>query len=100
MLTHLLDLREYDVPYVERGACMSLTNVVLLTCSLVCIDLGLRCGLWYTVTPSPGSKGSVLYPCVHTCANTRSRADMLTQSHGLEDGQNRQAAVEGYCLGY
>ena len=34
-----LDIREYDVPFTQR----------------VQIDLGLRVGLWYDVTPQPGS---------------------------------------------
>lgn len=31
----MLDMREYDVPYIQR----------------VCTDRGLRVGLWYTVIP-------------------------------------------------
>ncbi|KAL7468775.1 hypothetical protein ACHAXS_009012 [Conticribra weissflogii] len=36
-LDDLLDIREHDVPYLVR----------------VCIDLGLRAGCWYTLTPIP-----------------------------------------------
>ena len=33
----LLEMREHDVPYLVRA----------------CIDLGLRAGMWYTLTPDP-----------------------------------------------
>lgn len=36
-LASLIDIREHDVPYLVR----------------VCIDLGLRAGCWYTLTPQP-----------------------------------------------
>jgi DNA polymerase epsilon subunit 1 len=35
-LKYIVDMREYDVPYLVR----------------VCIDLGIRAGAWYTVTPN------------------------------------------------
>ena len=36
-LAGLLEMREHDVPYLVRA----------------CIDLGLRAGMWYTLTPDP-----------------------------------------------
>ena len=44
VLSSLVDLREYDVPYVVR----------------VCTDLGIRVGAWYTVRPRGGGGGVVL----------------------------------------
>jgi DNA polymerase epsilon subunit 1 len=43
-LSTLIDMREYDVPYVVR----------------VCTDLEIRAGAWYTVTPNPTNIGVVL----------------------------------------
>jgi len=40
-LSTLVDLREYDVPYLVR----------------VCMDLNIRTGAWYTVTPNPRDIG-------------------------------------------
>jgi len=41
ILDNLIDIREYDVPYNQR----------------VCIDTGLRVGLWYDCSPISGSMG-------------------------------------------
>jgi len=46
-LTAMIDMREYDVPYTVR----------------VCIDLNIRAGAWYTITPNPhecAGKGCLL----------------------------------------
>jgi DNA polymerase epsilon subunit 1 len=43
-MSTLIDMREYDVPYVVR----------------VCTDLSIRAGAWYTVTPNPLDIGVTL----------------------------------------
>ena len=43
-MSTLVELREYDVPYVVR----------------VCTDLDIRAGAWYTVTPNPTDPGVTL----------------------------------------
>jgi DNA polymerase epsilon subunit 1 len=43
-LTQLIDIREYDVPYLVR----------------VCIDLNVRAGAWYTITPNKHDAGVTL----------------------------------------
>ena len=43
-LSTLVDIREYDVPYLVR----------------TCIDLGIRTGAWYTVTPNTHDVGCTL----------------------------------------
>jgi DNA polymerase epsilon subunit 1 len=52
-MTFILDMREYDVPYLVR----------------VCIDLGIRAGAWYTVTPNH-----------HDCGVTLSDEDIETKA--------------------
>lgn len=60
ILDQIIDIREYDVPYIQR----------------VTIDTGYRVGLWYDVIPIPGSKGVDLAvrsdieqrPLMKTCA--------------------------------
>lgn len=52
-MTFIVDMREYDVPYLVR----------------VCIDLGIRAGAWYTVTPNH-----------HDCGVTLSEEDIETKA--------------------
>ncbi len=44
VLSHLVDIREYDIPYLVR----------------VCIDLEIRAGAWYTFTPNKHDIGVTL----------------------------------------
>lgn len=44
VLSHLVDIREYDIPYLVR----------------VCIDLNIRAGAWYTITPNQHDIGVTL----------------------------------------
>jgi len=43
----MLDMREYDVPYIQR----------------VCTDRGIRVGLWYTVTPLSDNRWVPAHVC-------------------------------------
>jgi DNA polymerase epsilon subunit 1 len=52
-MSTLMDIREHDVPYLVR----------------VCIDLEIRAGAWYTVTPNPGGGVSLTDQDVETKAN-------------------------------
>ena len=53
-ITTIIDIREYDVPYVVR----------------VCIDLNIRSGAWYTATPN-----------THDCGVTLSNQDIETKAN-------------------
>jgi DNA polymerase epsilon subunit 1 len=46
VLSSLIDIREYDVNYVNR----------------VCIDLNIRAGTWYTITPTADHSVSLTEP--------------------------------------
>ena len=58
-LQNLVDMREYDVPYVVR----------------VCIDLDIRAGCWYTATPHTPDSGGVLGSVVLSDKDFTNKAD-------------------------
>ncbi len=62
ILSSLLDIREYDVNYVNR----------------VCIDLNIRAGTWYTITPTPD------HSVVLTEPNNTKRAEPTVLAFDIE----------------
>ena len=62
ILSSLVDIREYDVSYVNR----------------VCIDLNVRAGTWYTITPTPDHSITL------TDSNNTKRAEPSVLAFDLE----------------
>jgi DNA polymerase epsilon subunit 1 len=62
VLSALIDIREYDVNYVNR----------------VCIDLNIRAGTWYTITPTPDHSISLTDP------NNTKRAEPTVLAFDIE----------------
>jgi len=61
-LSTLIDIREYDVPYLVRA----------------CIDLNLRAGTWYTITPTDD------HSCAFTDASATKRAEPTVLAFDIE----------------